>query len=304
MKPIAETDAAGEAVRYDSGDDPLEPTANMKSIAIAIVLAASSQLALAQPDKALGKQKFADGKVKYAAGDYRGAAELFEAAYKADPDPAYIFNVGQAYRRSAEAKSVSAPRDCQRSMRAYKKFLAQMPEAANKAEVDGYIQDTTACAGALATEPEIVEPAESPPIEKPPPPIEKPIEKPIERGGTDPKRYAGIGLGVAGAIVLGVGVYYTYAVYKTGKDHDKRVGEVNGPPRLEGDALSEGLADIKAFDEKGASQQTKARVGWAIGGALLAGGAVLYVLGGPKAEQKVVVAPSKDGAMVLGSFRF
>lgn len=281
----------------------------MKSTLIAIALVASSQIALAQPDKPLGKQKFADGKVKYAAGDYRGAAELFEAAYKADPDPAYIFNVGQAYRRSAEAKSASAPRDCQKSMRAYKKFLAQMPEAANKAEVDGYIQVTTACAGALATEPEIVEPVDKPPIEKPPiekPPIENPpIEKPIERGGTDPKRYAGIGLGAAGAIVLGIGLYYTYAVYKTGKDHDERVGDVNGPPILpEGPERDLALADIAEFDRVGKQQQTRARVFAGVGGALLAGGAILYVLGGPKAEQKVVLAPSKDGAMVLGSFRF
>jgi hypothetical protein len=273
----------------------------MRSTLIAIALASASQVALAQaPDKPLGKQKFADGKVKYAAGDYRGAAELFEAAYKADPDPAYIFNVGQAYRRSAEAKSPGAPRDCQKAMLASKKFLAQMPEAPNKPEVDGYIKETTACAGSLATE--MVEPV---PIGKP---IERPIEKPIERplppvehAGTSTLQWTGLGVGGVGAVVLGIGIYYTVKGYQTGSEHDDLVNQVMDGTSTDQDRDK---ARIRQLEDLGPKQNTKAYAGWGIGGALVIGGALLYVLGGKPKEQKLLVAPSKDGAMVLGSFRF
>ena len=90
----------------------------MKRSLAALILAASSQLAVAQAvDKNLGKQEFADGKAAYASGDYLKAALHFSNAYKADPDPAYIFNAGQAYRRRAEAKSGDVPHDCDESVR-------------------------------------------------------------------------------------------------------------------------------------------------------------------------------------------
>lgn len=270
----------------------------MRPILIAFALAALPQVALAQaPDKPLGKQRFSDGKVKYAAGDYRGAAELFAAAYKADPDPAYIFNVGQAYRRSAEAKSAGAPRDCQQAMFAYKKFLAQMPEAPNKTEVDGYIKEATACAGPLATE--IIEPEPEKPIDKP---IDKPIPMPVEHAGTSTLQWTGIGVGAIGVLALGVGIYYTKLGYDTGSEHDDLVAGVNGGTSVDPDR---DRTRIRELENLGPKQNTKAYAGWGVGGAMVIGGLLLYVLGDAKPKERtLVVAPSRDGAMVLGSFVF
>lgn len=275
----------------------------MKPTLIAIALAASTQVAVAQsPDKPLGKQKFADGKLKFAAGDYGGAAALFEAAYKADPDPAYIFNVGQAYRRSAEAKSGVVEKNCQKAMHAYKKFLDQMPAAPNKDEVDGYIKDMRACAGKLADEP--VEKPIEPPVEKPiEPPIEKPlppVEKPIERP-TSSKRVVGIGVAAAGAVVVGVGALFLRKASATADDFDALVKQIN-TDNLPDDPRREQAKDL---DDKGHGYDTKGIVSLSIGGAMVIGGVVLYMMGGSSTtEQKITVAPSRDGAMVLGAFRF
>ena len=272
----------------------------MRSTLIALALATLSQVALA--DRALGKQKFSDGKVKYAAGDYRGAAELFEAAYHEDPDPAYIFNVGQAYRRSAEAKSAGTSHECQKAMFAYKKFLAQMPDAPNKVEVDGYIKETTACAGPLATE--LIEPVRVKPDKPIDRPIEKPIPRPVEHAGTSTLQWTGIGVGAVGVLVLGVGIYYTKLGHDTASEHDELVVQVKRN-ELTGARREAALTRIQTLENKGPDQNTRAYAGWLIGGGLVIGGALLYVLGEAKPqEHALVVAPSKDGAMVLGSFRF
>ena len=277
---------------------------------VAIALAASTHLAFAQPvNKPLGKKEFAEGKTFYSTGDYLKAAQHFGAAYMADPDPAYIFNVGQAYRRRAEAKSGNVPLDCQQSVFAYGKFLEQLPEAPNRSEVEAYVKEMTSCAGRLVNDPSPWDkpvdkpPVDKPPVDKPPvdnPPVDKPpvdnpppIEHPSGPGMTSLQK-AGLGIGVAGVIGSIVGVYFI----KRSKDinSDKDIEEAKTPP----DA-----GKLKSFDKQGATAERNAAISLGIGGVMVLGGAALFVFGGSSTkEHKVTVAPSPQGAMVFGSFRF
>lgn len=282
----------------------------MKRSLAALILAASSQLAVAESvDTSLGKQEFADGKAAYASGDYLKAALHFSNAYKADPDPAYIFNAGQAYRRRAEAKSGDVPHDCQQSLFAYRKFLDQLPEAPNKSEVDGYIKEMTTCAGKLASEPSPWDPpvdkppVDKPPIDKPPPP-DKPVEPPIETpvggsGGLTTKQYAGIGVGAAGLVATGVGLFFAKKSDDTNTKKDRLVAMVGGDPT---DAER---AELRGLNDEGSSQENKAWAFGIAGGVAVIGGVVLFLTGGASAkEQKLTVETSSQGAMVLGTFRF
>lgn len=275
----------------------------MKPFLVVTALAAFTQIATAEPDKAAGKQRFAEGKTKYAAGDYRGAAEKFAAAYQADPDPAYLFNVGQAYRRSAEAKAGPIERDCQQAMLAYQQFLEQLPAATNRAEVEGYVKDMTACAGTLAdSKPP---PADKPPVDPPPPP---PIDKPVAPASTtapksDPKRMLGVGVGAIGLIACGVGAYYLKVGADRAGDFDAAAKEANA----EMDAAAKVAARDRALalEAEGKAANRNATIGLVVGGALVTGGVVLYVLGGkPSKESALSVVPSRDGAMAFGMFRF
>jgi len=281
----------------------------MKRSLVALAIAAATQLAVAQPSKP-GKKEFAEGKTAYANGDYLGAALHFEAAFKADPDPAYLFNVGQAYRRRAEQKQGTIEHDCQQSLFAYKKFLEQLPGAPNKSEVEGYVKAMTSCAGKPAQE----SPPENnrPPIEKPLPPIEKPpIEKlpsgppPGDKPGRSSFQLAGIGIGVAGVLACGAAVYFTSKSAGLAGDRDDLVDAINRRALNPGMPTTVEQRQLDDLDKRGDDANLMAYIGWGVGGAMLLGSAAFYVFGGSStSEPRITVAPSPQGAMVLGAFRF
>lgn len=276
----------------------------MKRTIVAIVIGISAQLAIADPaDKPAGKAAYADGKKKYATGDYAGAASDFQAAFDHDPDPAYIFNVGQAYRRRVEAKTGTVEEDCFKSWKAYKEFLKLVAAPPNRKEVETYIAEMERCAGKLAVMP-IDKPVDKPidkPVDRPiEQPIEQPIDKPVEPS-RDPKQYVGIGIGVAGVIACGIGIYYANL---SARELDDRQRFLDDPDTTN---LAAAVRDarLKKFDADGNAANRKAYVSFGVGGAMVIGGTLLVILGrNSTTEQKVTVAPSRDGAMVLGSFRF
>ncbi|MBA2543728.1 MAG: hypothetical protein H0V17_29060 [Deltaproteobacteria bacterium] len=273
---------------------------------VAITIGLSAQLAVAEPvNKPAGKAAYAEGKKKYAEGDYLGAAASFDQAFRNDPDPAYIFNVGQAYRRRAEAKSGILEEDCFKSMTAYRQFLELIAEPPNRKEVDTYIKEMERCAGKLALEP--VKPVDKPidkPIHKPiDTPIERPIDKPIE-SSRDPKQLVGIGLGAAGVVACGFGIYFARLGARKAKEHDAIITTANERPNGQMDLTPTELSALEVLDEEGHSADVKTYVAFGVGGAMVIGGTLLYLFSSSSTEQKVTVAPSRDGAMVFGSFRF
>jgi tetratricopeptide (TPR) repeat protein len=265
-----------------------------------------TQIAAADPaNKSAGKAEFSTGKRLYANGDYLGAASHFEAAFRHDPDPAYIFNVGQAYRRRAEQKAGNIEVDCQKSMAAYKQFLTLIPNPPNRKEADTYIKEMERCAGKLASEPVDQPPVDKPPVDKPPvdkpidnPPVDKPVDNPpidTPRSSRDPKQIIGIGVGVAGLVACGVGAFFLKQGIDLTNQHDAAVKD---PPDNAAELIEE-------LDADGARSERNAAIAFVAGGAMVIGGTVLFIVGrGASKEQRITVVPTRDGAAVVGTFRF
>ncbi|MCU1280554.1 MAG: hypothetical protein JWM53_4100 [bacterium] len=82
-------------------------------------------------DAKLARQHFEDGSRLYDLGKFRDAAHEYEEAYKYKPDPALLFNIGQAYRAGGDAGE---------AVTAYRSYLRHVPDATNRAEVEGHIE--------------------------------------------------------------------------------------------------------------------------------------------------------------------
>ena len=101
-------------------------------IALSTVIAIFLAGGIAHADDAkLARQHFEDGSRLYDLGKFREAAHEYEEAYKYKPDPALLFNIGQAYRAGGDANE---------AVTAYKSYLRRMPEAPNRREVEAHIE--------------------------------------------------------------------------------------------------------------------------------------------------------------------
>lgn len=253
---------------------------------IAAVLLGGATLARAQPkDASSATAAFTEGQRLYAAGQYLAAADKFEAAYASDPDPVYLFNVGQAYRLGNA---------CAKAATMYRKFLDAAPGAPNAAKVAQYIEQAEDCAKKQAA------------AERPPPPPVDPIvtpPPPPPRGDTtsDPgrtKRLIGLGVGAIGVVAVGVAGYYSYRSFDYASQREDLCN---------GCVWSTAKTDAAArLDADGAAAEDRARIAWVVGGVALIGGAALYLWGKsqPAEHATISVVPTTNGAMAVSAFAF
>ncbi len=257
----------------------------MRISLVAAVLGVLAGEVNAQPKKAAAQAAFAEGQQRYAAGDYLPAATKFEAAYAADPDPVYLFNVAQAYRLGNA---------CPKAVSYYKRFLEAVPNPPNLAKVNQYLEQSETCAKAMA-------PVE--PVTTPLPPV-KPvvIEPPIHDSSTSAdsgrtKRWAGIGAMFIGGAALGVGVFYTT---EASRFTDERL-------TLRSMCLEVPCASGygKTIDAQGERAELRAKISYSVGGVAVIGGVVLYLLGRNSERPTIALVPTADGgAIALGAFTF
>jgi len=255
----------------------------------AIVAATTSHLAIADaPDKDAGKRAFAEGQALYARGDYGAAGARFEAAYAADPDPAYIFNAGQAYRLRAAERAATQRSDCAAAMKAYREFLRAMPSSFDRAEVDRYVADMKACAG------ELVVASTDKPVDTP---IDRPIDRAVEpppsephpsdiRYGTSPLRIGSYLVGGIGLVGIGLGTHYALEGRRLADERDR---STSGSERAR-------------LDDEGHAANVKMAVAMSIGGAAVITGVVMWIKGGRPRESRISVAPARRGASVIVRF--
>src|SRR5690242_15824855 len=111
-----------------------------KTVLCALVLAPT--LAFAQGKSS--DELFKDGETQYNLGNFDGAIKAWKDAFAAEPKPAYLYNIAQAYRQL---------KDCSNAQFFYKRFLALKegdtvkPLAAPiKKEVEDRIRELEACA--------------------------------------------------------------------------------------------------------------------------------------------------------------
>lgn len=261
----------------------------MRRAVVVAMLLGGSGLAAADR-KATAAAEFNEGQKLYAAGDYLVAADKFEAAYALDPDPAYLFNIAQAYRFGNA---------CAKAAASYRRFLGAVANPPNADKVQQYIQQSDDCAKQEAA-------AERPPppppdtiIESPPPP---PIEKPSAPGRG--QRIAGLSVFAGGVVMLGVAGFYTR---KSGQLRDDREALCADEIRTSGMCQWDLDREAKEIDleKQGDRANLISYIGWSVGGVAVIGGVLLYVLAPVPEEQRVVsIVPTSEGAMAYGTFRF
>lgn len=94
-------------------------------------LASAQEQATASADDEVARNLFQAGKAAYESGDYEGALEFFEKAHARSHRPQLLYNIGQAADRQ---------RNDLKALAAFRAYLAAVPDAENRAEVENRIR--------------------------------------------------------------------------------------------------------------------------------------------------------------------
>src|SRR6476646_6636314 len=98
---------------------------NMRGIMLAVMLMTAT---VARADGAGdAKTHWEEGTKLYDLGRYKEAAHEYEEAFRLKPDPAFLFNIGQAYRQAGDDEA---------ALRAYRGFLRRFPDYEKRSEVE------------------------------------------------------------------------------------------------------------------------------------------------------------------------
>lgn len=117
-----------------------------------------------KPTERKAKAHYEAGVAAYRAGDYAKAVEELEAGYALAPEPAHLYNLGQAHRLAGNPE---------RALECYQRFLEEVPDAPNRAAVEQRIAEVT----------QQIEAKRAPP---PPPPAEPDPTPPAPPAEPDP----------------------------------------------------------------------------------------------------------------------
>ena len=254
-------------------------------LAVAIMLACAATAAAdpSSKQRADATAAYQEGQRRYLDEDYAGAAVQFETAYRLDPDPAYEFNIAQAYRLA---------KDCTKALDWYRKFLVDAPKAPNRDAVKKYIAD-------LEGSCKPSEPAPSPAV---PAPTAEPqnagapaVEQRDELRPSHLRRNLGFGALALGAAGVVTGAVFTSKVFKYSREREDLC---NGCEWT--DSYTVRAAKL---EDLGHRAQRLEIVGYAVGAAAIGAG-VWLILSGPHAhESSVAIVPTHDGAFVSVSLR-
>jgi tetratricopeptide (TPR) repeat protein len=238
--------------------------------------------------------------------EYDKALREYKSAYLAQPDPAFLFNIGQCYRKLGQN---------QQALNFFQEYLKKASaDDPNRSQVEARIRDIEAeaklqaeaaqAAAAPAPAPEVVQPApEVVPPAPPPAPaavaatptapaasVEQAVPaKTTSEGNGRGLRIAGIACGAAGLASVGIGIYYYTRA------------------RSLSDSVTNSQYPKASDDQAGRDAQTMQWVFYGIGAGALAAGTVLYLLGWPTKESGRTVAvpmvgPGLAGISAQGAF--
>ena len=93
-------------------------------------------------DFAAAGQHFSSAQELFAQGKFAAAAAEYQAAYNITRDPALLLNIGESWQRASEGKKAVA---------AYRAFVAESPQAPERAEIDEAIEAALAPAEGAPT---------------------------------------------------------------------------------------------------------------------------------------------------------
>jgi hypothetical protein len=273
-----------------------------------LVLAMSNAYA---DDKAKAKKLYDEGLKHYNVAEYPDAIKAWKEAYLLSKKPLLLFNIGQAFRLSG---------DCKQALVFYDSYQREEPSPKNQDELDKALELCKDTKPAVTPPPKPVDkpvvttqppkPADKPVVTtQPPKPADKPVvaapppvaqvepvhTEPVDGGPTTTGgglRKVGIGVGIAGVVLGGVGIYFALDSNKASSDLDG----FSGPWGQE-------QIDLEAQGKRSAT------LGWVFGisgVAAVAAGGVMFAIGGPKAGEtsSVSVVPTRGGGQLTWSHRF
>lgn len=131
----------------------------MRRLLASLLVAGWASLAAASPEDALRFFEIAES--RYKAGDFLNAIPLYAAAYREEQDPAYLYNLGQCYRRAGDSRNAAEM---------LSRYLREAPAAPDRAEVEAAILALREFPPVFLLELPDLTPVPPPP----PPPVEKP----------------------------------------------------------------------------------------------------------------------------------
>jgi hypothetical protein len=271
----------------------------MLGLRVLAVLAMLAVTSYAQPPTAAQKQQVQDlikrAIAKSQAGDHEGAIKDYLDAYNIVALPILLSNVGSEY------KQLKKPVD---ALRYFCMYLDKDPTGTNASYVtaEAKVQQTElGMDGEVCAKPK--EPVKvDPPVGPTTTPAggqltgtEQPIVKPAADGGKT-IRLVGLGIGGAGVATLGVGVFFGLKA-----KHNSDIISNHDPDE-------EWPENIKQIEDDGAAFEKKQILFTVIGGALVATGVVVYVIGRSKksSETSLTVTPTATpeavGVSLSGGF--
>ena len=225
------------------------------------------------------------------AGDHQGAIDLYLEAYKLAPLHSLLSNVGTEYQKAGK------PYD---ALRYFCMYLEKDPTGVNVTYATAKAKTINIEIGNKdVTDADVCKPKPPPKQQTTPIEVKQPEQPPKVPKPPDPGRnmkLGGIGVGAAGVVMAGLGVYF-------GVQAQKATDVVNNHKM--GDPWPNDILDIEARGQRDENLQIGLLIG---GGVAVIGGGVLYFLGNSKkpAERAVVLRPtatqSSVGLSIGGGF--
>ena len=231
------------------------------------------------------------GMKHYTLGHFSEAIEEFEKAYDIKPEPIFLYNIGQSHWQNQDFK---------RAIFFYRRYLDAAPQGKYRVQIEQRIIDLEKAlaeekamamekekerAATPAVAPAPVLPAPEPePVQPPPPP------EPAEVGSAS----SGRGLRIAGIVVSSVGLVGIGAGIAFGVHSANLYSQANS-----------GTYDQSKLDSSD-TFRTLEWVAMGVGGAALATGVVLYIVGATKPSRSLsmvpLLAPGMGGMALAGGF--
>jgi len=268
------------------------------AVAAAVLLTLSAGVARGD-DEASAREHYVKGTRAYELGLYDEAIAEYMAAYKTKDDPALLFNLGQAHRLAGHAAE---------ALRFYKTYLSKVPDAENRADVEGKIRELKELVEKQKQQPQTEPFAPSGavnalPAAEPAPPGPAPVAsgaatdvgasgktasaaavQSAASEGSPPGRgmkVAGIAMAAGGLVLVGTGIAFGVLAKQAGDqltqlDQQHGVFDPSKQSAGQRDQLIEGVC-----------------IG--VGAAAIATGTILYLLGrrtGQDAPQTIAVSPA------------
>ncbi len=249
------------------------------TLLLAVLLGSTPAFAAGtEADVAEAKVHYDRGMTHYHLGEFPAAVDEFKSAYGLSQAPGLLFNLGQASRLGHQYEQ---------ALYFYRTYLRLMPDASNRTDVEQRITELQP----LAEQERARVEASKRPVAPPAAVVESSTltTSPRQPGPSGrPLRLTGIALGAIGIGVLGAGAGLGGAALSAQSQLSKLARDMG--------TWSPSQSDIY---HRGKAEAASATALYAVGGAALATGVVLYLVGRHRDRTRFAIAPGPGGAQAV-----